>query len=276
MASGIFSWFGKSSGRKLFDIGRIHALSFPAFTKYSKHIKGYIPSVSEYNLNIYDSPNLATRGQDVLDFIRELSPASEPTGFHIIVTNSAITKTIPDSLPNNVQVIIVKPGIEEDDAVCICLAALYVHVYKKTTGLKLYSEDDYNTVQHNYEVYGRVSLVSVYNSLESSPKNSFKLLIEPEQITEIRSSLITHPSRNSSTISTIAKREARAERFAREASEAIQKAQSKRRAQEEPEEPEQNKENLQKVKQRTDQTDLNKYLKYKNKYINLKKKLGLI
>jgi len=279
MASGIFSWFGELSGRELFDISRIRGLSFPAFTKYLRHIEGNIPSVSECNLNIYDFPNLATKGQNVSDFITELSPASEPTGFHIIVTNSAITKTKPVSLPNNVQVIIVNPGIEEDDAVCICLAASYVRVYKTTTGLKLYSEDDYNTVQHNYKVYGRVSLVSVYNSLELSSSSPIKLTIRPDQVSRIRSSLITHPSRSSHAISTRSQQEARMERFARESLEAEQKAQEiKRKApalkREASEQDHEGKENLRDVKPRSG--DEIKYLKYKNKYINLKKKLGLI
>ena len=163
------------------------------------------------------------------------------------------------------------PGIEEDDAVCICLAASYVHVYEKTTGLKLYSEDDYNTVQHNYKQYGRVSLVSVYNSLELSSSSPIKLTIEPGQVSRIRTTLITHPSRNSSTISTIAERAARAERFTKEAFEATHKAQSKRLAQEY---KDKGKENSREVRQRSG--DEIKYLKYKNKYINLKKKLGLI
>ena len=167
--------------------------------------------------------------------------------FNIIVTNSTVTRDLP-VLPNNIIVIVVPPGREEDDAICLCLAAQYIKSSTNDGRLFIYTEDDYTRAQHYYDytLETRVNLNSltyIYNAII----NDDSLRITDYDVRAICRPLIAHPTRSVvATPDIMARRQARF--FGAPAGDSALGG-----------------------------GFYHKYLKYKNKYLNLKnlKKLDL-
>jgi hypothetical protein len=166
-------------------------------------------------LNIYDYPNIKDyTGGDINTFIESLH-LKEIREFHIIVTNTTVTPGLADQLDDNIMLIIVKPGREIDDAVCVDLAARYIEdkyysvkppdvfdINNAIIGLRIYTQDNYTSIQHEYGIpnrtgelvsIGSISLVDLYKQL-TSPTSTREQFITPSIVMNITKTLVNHSS----------------------------------------------------------------------------------
>jgi len=161
-----------------------------------KNFLYYYNKNNNVNLCIHDFPNIIgsnERRVSLKQYIIQHELYNNKKNFHIIVSNypSAIWTINDDDetikLPNfpkhvngiflpsnkfyyfdNICIIVVDEKYEEDDAICLYIAGLYINKNLSIDNIIIFSNDNYNKLQHIYKINGKEynqSFLSLYNMI---------------------------------------------------------------------------------------------------------------
>ncbi len=175
-----------------------------------KNFLYYYNKNDNVNLCIHDFPNIIGTNENrvsLKQYIIQHELYNNKKNFHIIVSNypSAIWTINDDDetikLPNfpkhvngiflpsnkfyyfdNICIIVVDEKYEEDDAICLYIAGLYINKRLSINNIIIFSNDNYNKLQHTYKINNlesKQSFLNLYNIIcpENKLNNNDLILI---------------------------------------------------------------------------------------------------
>ena len=183
--------------KQVFNIANVVSQSLFFYNEYCNY--QITKPDTPISLHIIDFANVKNNSISIENYIHEKEIYEEKkldlNIFYIFITNTSISPAkIPAILLThlNVKTISVPPGREEDDAICLCLAAHYINDRKDINNLCIITNDNYNNIQHTYYYNSQVlpiSFTDLYNRIMSY-NNLQNLCITSANVTKISSNTI--------------------------------------------------------------------------------------